>query len=303
MKKGWIIALVILLIGCLGAYIWYSRLKTNAEAEGGAYDSTLKPRVELSRFDFQDISDDVITMNMYLLVDNPLPIGFKAHKVSYSFYIAGQELVNDSYEKVVQLKSQDSTVIALPAKLKATKMTNVLKDLENRGVDSTDYRLRTTFDLDVPILGERTFTVDQTRHMPTYHIPQFKVADIDYGKLSLKAMDVAAKVNIINRNKFPYNITDTHYTITVDGKEIAEGDQAEPILVKKEATTPVVFPLTIKTGKAIGLIPKALFDKKDTPVTIAFRCKILDKNNNPMFQHSKFITTLKGTLADFTKKK
>lgn len=303
MKKGWIIALGILLLGCLGAYVWYSRLKTTAEAEDGAYDGTLKPRVELSRFDFANITDDEITMNMYLLIDNPLPIAFKARKVSYSFYIAGEELVSESYEKVVELESKDSTTIALPAKLQAKKMTRVLEDLESRGVDSTDYRLRTTFDLDIPILGERTFTVDKTLRMPTYHIPQFKVEDIDYGKLSLKEMDVAAKVNIINKNKFPYNITDTHYTITIDGKEIAEGDQEEPILVKKEGTTPVVFPVTVKTGKAIGLIPKALFDKKDTPVEIAFRCKILDKNNNPMFQQSKFVTTVKGTLADFTKKK
>lgn len=302
MKKGWTIALLLLLVGCIGAYVWYSRLRNEANAEGGAYDGTLKPRVELSRFDFTDISDDNISMNMYLLIDNPLPIEFKARKVNYSFYINGQELVNDSYEKVVSLQSKDSTTIALPAKLKAKKMTQVLKDLEQRGVDSTNYRLRTTFDLDVPILGERTFTIDETRRLPTYYIPQVKVDDIDLGKLSLKSMDVAAKVNIINKNKFPYNITDTHYTITINGKQIAEGDQPEPILIKEQSTTPVVFPVTVKPGQALGLLPKALFDKKDTPYEVVFRCKILDKNNNPMFQESKYMSTVRGTLADFKKK-
>ena len=211
--------------------------------------------------------------------------------------------MKEKYEKMVVVKSQDSTTIALPAKLEAKKMTAVLKDLEDRHVDSTNYRIRITFDTDVPILGEKKITIDQTRRLPTYHIPQFKVEHIDLGKFGFKNMDVAAKVNIINKNKFPYNITDTHYTITINGKQIIEGDQPEPILIKKESTTPVVFPLTIKTGKAIGLIPKALFDKKDTPVEVFFRCKILDKNNDPMFQQSKFVTTVKGTLADFTGKK
>ena len=73
MKKGWIIVLVLLLLGGIGAYVWYRRLKNNAEAEGGAYDGTLKPRVELSRFDFRNITDDEITLNMYILLDNPLP--------------------------------------------------------------------------------------------------------------------------------------------------------------------------------------------------------------------------------------
>lgn len=303
MKRGWIIALAIVLIGFVGAYVWYSRLKNEAESEGGAYDGTLKPRVELSRFDFTDISDDAITMNMYVLIDNPLPVEFKARRVNYSFLINNKEVVKDSYDKTIQLKSKDSTTIALPAKLLAEKMTNVLKDIEARGDDSTNYRLRTTFDLDVPILGERTFTIDETRRLPTYHIPKIKVEEIDFGKLSLKEMDVAAKVNIINRNKFPYNITDAHYTVTINGKQIAEGDQEEPILVKKQSTTPVVFPVTVKPGQMLGLLPKALFDKKDTPVEVAFRCKVLDKNNNPMFQNSKFVTTIRGTLADFTKKK
>lgn len=303
MKRGWIIALAIVLIGFVGAYVWYSRLKNEAESEGGAYDGTLKPRVELSRFDFTDISDDAITMNMYVLIDNPLPVEFKARRVNYSFLINNKEVVKDSYDKTIQLKSKDSTTIALPAKLLAEKMTNVLKDIEARGDDSTNYRLRTTFDLDVPILGERTFTIDETRRLPTYHIPKIKVEEIDFGKLSLKEMDVAAKVNIINRNKFPYNITDAHYTVTINGKQIAEGDQKEPIVVKKQSTTPVVFPVTVKPGQMLGLLPKALFDKKDTPVEVAFRCKVLDKNNNPMFQNSKFVTTIRGTLADFTKKK
>lgn len=303
MKRGWIIALAIVLIGFVGAYVWYSRLKNEAASEGGAYDGTLKPRVELSRFDFTDISDDAITMNMYVLIDNPLPVEFKARRVNYSFLINNKEVVKDSYDKTIQLKSKDSTTIALPAKLLAEKMTNVLKDIEARGDDSTNYRLRTTFDLDVPILGERTFTIDETRRLPTYHIPKIKVEEIDFGKLSLKEMDVAAKVNIINRNKFPYNITDAHYTVTINGKQIAEGDQEEPILVKKQSTTPVVFPVTVKPGQMLGLLPKALFDKKDTPVEVAFRCKVLDKNNNPMFQNSKFVTTIRGTLADFTKKK
>ena len=303
MKKGWIIALGLLLIGILGAYIYYNRLKSNAEAEGGAYDGTLKPRVELSRFDFENITDDEITMNMYILLDNPLPVALKGRNVDYSFYINDQELVKESYEKVVTVNAEDSTTLALPAKLKAKKMVALLEDLDRRKIDSADYRLRISFDTDVPILGEKKINIDQTRRLPAFHLLQFKVDDIDYGKLSLRAMDVAAKVNIINKNKLPYNVTDLHYTVVIDGKEIAEGAQDEPILVKKEATTPVVFPMTVKPGKALGLLPKALFDKKDTPYEITFRCKILDKNNNPMFQQSKFMTTIKGTLLDFKKNK
>jgi LEA14-like dessication related protein len=146
------ITLGLLFVGILGVYLYYSRLKSNAEAEGGAYDGTLKPRVELSRFDFENITDDEITMNMYILLDNPLPIALKGHNVDYSFYVNDQELVKESYEKGVSVQAQDSTVIALPAKLKAKKMTALLEDLDRRKVDSADYRLRISFDTDAECL-------------------------------------------------------------------------------------------------------------------------------------------------------
>lgn len=194
-------------------------------------------------------------------------------------------------------------MLTLPITLKAQTLLAVLKDLENRGVDSTNYRVQTTFDLDVPILGERTFTIDQTRRLPAYFIPKVTVADIDFGKLSLKSMDVAAKVNIVNKNKFALSITDTHYSISIDGKQIAEGDQEEPVLIRKQATTPVVFPATVKPGQAFGLLPKALFNKKDTPFVVTFRGKLIDKNKKPLFQQSQFSTTIRGTLADLKKLK
>lgn len=297
------IAIVIVLVLGIGGYIYYNSLKTKALSEGGSYDGTLKPRLELSRFDLTDVTDESILMNMYLLIDNPLPIGFKARKVDYTLYIDNEEVAKDAYDKTIEVKSQDSTVIALPAKVFTKKLLNVLKRLEAAGTDSTDYRVRTTFDLDVPIAGERTFTVTQSMRAPIYYIPEFKVADIDLGKFGLNKTDVAATIVCTNKNKLPFNITDTHYSVTIDGKMIAEGDQPQPILIKAQGSTPFVVPMTVKPGQSLGLLPKMLFDKKDTPVEVAFRCKILDKSDNPMFKESKIVTTIRGSLADFAKLK
>lgn len=301
MKKGWIIALLLLLVGGIGAYIWYSRLRSEAESEGGAYDGTLKPRVEMSTLVINSIDDDQVDMTMKMLIDNPLPVGFKASRLRYTVYLAKTPIIEELYEKPIEIKSGDSTFVILPIKLLLKKATAVLKTLDEKDIDSTTYGVRAAFDLDVPILGQRTFTQTLEKRLPTYYIPKIKIEHIDFGKLGLKKMDVAAKVSVENRNRFQYNFTDTHYTVSVDGKQIAEGHQPEPVLIKQQATTPVVFPVTVKPGQSLGLLPKMLFDKKDTPVVITFRCKILDKNNSPMFQNSKFATTIRGTLADFAK--
>ncbi|GAB4035670.1 LEA/WHy family protein [Spirosoma jeollabukense] len=301
MKKGWIIALALLLIGIAGAYIWYSRLKNNAEAEGGAYDNTLKPRVEMSTMEITDIDDDRIKMNVKMLIDNPLPVGFKARRLAYTILMANTPIIEDSYEKPIEVKSGDSTFVTLPMVVLNKKLMQVLKTLDRKDIDSTTYTIRSRFDLDIPILGERTFHPTITRRLPTFYLPKIKIEDIDFGKLGLKRTDVAAKVAITNQNKFPFNFTDTHYTVSIDGKEIAEGDQPEPILIKKQATTPVVFPVTMKPGQTLGLLPKMLFDKKDTPFLVTLRCKLIDKDGNLAFKNSKMHTVIRGTLADFRK--
>lgn len=303
MKKGWILAIAVLLLVGICGYVYYTKLKSKAQSEGGAYDGTLKPRLELNRFDLTNVTDEAVEMTMHLLIDNPLPIGFKARKVDYTLYISNEEVAKDAYDKTIDVKSQDSTLLSLPVKLYTKKMVSVLKRLEAAGTDSTDYRVLTTFDLDIPIAGERTFTVSQSIRAPVFYIPEFKVADIDLGKFGLNRTDVAAKIVCTNKNKFPFNITDTHYSVTIDGKQIAEGDQPQPILIRQQGTTPFVVPMTVKPGQSLGLLPKMLFDKKDTPVEVVFSCKILDKANNPTFKESKVMTTIKGTLADFSKLK
>ncbi|MEZ0541618.1 LEA type 2 family protein [Fibrella arboris] len=303
MKKGWLITLAVVLLLGIGGYVYYSTLKHKAQSERGAYDGTLSPRLELSRFDLTNVTDEAIQLTMHLLIDNPLPVGFSARKVDYTLYIDNVEVAKDAYDKAITVKSEDSTLVALPVTLYNKKLVAVLKRLEAAGEDSTDYRVLTTFDLDVPIAGERTFTVTKSKRAPVFYIPEFKVVDIDLGTFGLNRTDVAAKLSCTNKNKFPFTITDTHYSVTIDGKQIADGDQPEPISIKAQQTTSFVVPVTVKPGQSLGLLPKMLFDKKDTPVEIAFRCKILDKSDNPMFNESKVVTTIKGTLAEFMKMK
>lgn len=271
------------------------------KSEKDTPDKSLKPKLAMSNVNITNISDDAIHMNVMLLIDNPLPVSFSAKKLNYTLSIAGQEVMKDAYQKPITVKSGDSTVVTLPAKLMAEKLTHVLKGLEAKGIDSTDYQLKSSFELDVPILGERTFTVTSTKKLPTFYIPKIKVEDLDLGHIGLKHTDLAAKVSIQNKNKFPFTFTDTHYTIKINGKLIADGDQKEPILIKKQATTPVVFPVTMKPGQALSLLPKALFDKKDTHYEIDFRAKILEKEGNALIKNSKIAAKITGTLDDIKK--
>jgi LEA14-like dessication related protein len=299
MKRGWLIALGLLLLGFVGAYIWYNRLKTNSFAEGGPNDDTLKPRLEMSTLTITSIDDDAVKMTVKMLIDNPLPVGFKANNLRYTVFMAKTPVVEETYAKPIAVESGDSTFITLPMTVKLQQLNTVLKTLDRKDIDSTTYGVRAAFDLDVPILGERTFTQTFEKRLPTYYVPKVTISDLDFGKMGLKRTDVAAKVSIGNRNKFPFKFTDTHYTVSIDGKEIADGHQPEAVNIRAQATTPVVFPVTMKPGQTLGLLPKMLFDKKDTPFLITLRTKLVSDDKS--LKNSQMNITIRGKLADMVK--
>ncbi len=291
-----------LLIGGIVAYLWYDRVRRTAETETGPYDNTLQPRLELSRFDISDIDAENVKINAYILIDNPLPVAFTANSLSYTVSIDSTTVVESRYAKPISLNASDSTLLTFPMTVPLNKLVAVLKRLEKRGQDSTDYAVRATVNLDVPLLGQKTLTLTNSRRMPAVYLPDIKVEDIDLGKLSLKETDLAAKISIRNPNLFPMSIANTRYTISINNELVAEGSQPEPILIKRKATTPVVFPVTLKPGKLIGLTGKVLFEKKKTPMTITFRCTIVDKRNNPSFKNSKLALNITGTMDEFLRK-
>jgi LEA14-like dessication related protein len=300
MKRGWLVAPGLLLLGFVGAFIWYNRLKSNANAETGAYDDTLKPRLELSTLTITDIGDDDVSLTVQLLVDNPLPVAFRANDLRYTVFVAKTPVLEERYARPIQIDSGDSTFITLPMTVQVRRLNDLLETLDRKDIDSTTYGVRAAFDLDVPILGERTFTQTIEKRLPTYYVPEVQIADLDFGRLGLKRTDVAARVNVRNRNGFPFAFTDTHYAVSVDGKEIAAGHQPQPVRIGARTTTPVVFPVTVKPGQTLGLLPKMLLNKKNTPLLVTMRSKLISENKS--LKNSQMNITIRGTLADVAKK-
>ncbi|WP_266367279.1 LEA type 2 family protein [Tellurirhabdus rosea] len=294
MRKGSWIVVGLLLIGLGGAYFWYQKQKNRADDE--PYGTALKPRLEMSSFEFTNITSERADMTMKMLIDNPLPVAFKAKGVDYKVYIGDALVAEDAYRKTIQVESDDSTLVQMPVKVYLKKMTEVLKTLENKGVDSVDYRIQSTFDMDVPIMGERTFSVNTSKKLPVYYIPKVKIEEIDLGKLGLKRTDLAVKVDITNKNQFPFKFRDTKYTVSIDGEVIAEGTQSDDIRIAKDAVTPVVFPVTMRPNKLDNVVWKALFEKKNTPYEVILDCKLISEDNS--FKNSPFKTRISGTLED-----
>jgi LEA14-like dessication related protein len=177
------------------------------------------------------------------------------------------------------------------------KLVAALKRLDNKNIDSADYSMQATFRVDVPIAGERDFTMKMSKRLPAYKLLTVKMGDIDLGKFGLKESSIDMVVNVTNENNFPIKMEDAKYRLTIDDDEnVMTGQLQEVVNIRANSTTPVAMHVDMKTMKVPKLGFKMLFDKKDTHFKMNFSSKLVSENG--LLDDSKMAMNMSGTLEE-----
>jgi LEA14-like dessication related protein len=297
MKKGLWIALGLLLLGGIGAGIWYSRLRGPGSA-GQKLTAAVVPKLTINAVNITDIDADGVSLSVSVTVDNPLPTAFRARQVRYTAFVARTPVLEEAYAKPITVQPNGRTSLTIPARLRLKTLTGVLKTLARKHVDSTTYGIRAAFDLDLPLLGQKTFTRTIEERGPTLYLPTFALKKLAVGKLNLKNQDLAATVEIGNPNAFGLQLDELTYSVSIDGKLVAAGGQPGLITIRKQGVTPVVCPVTVQPGKFGGVAWKALFAKKKTTFAVRLSGLLLKKEVQPFLKKSHLNATITGTLSD-----
>lgn len=293
--KKWLIALVIVALIILGFWIWWraphSAIKKEAEK--------LKPELQVASMNITDIDPDKISATSKVIISSNLPIEVKTKRLDYVIYIDSAKVIEDSYTKPITIRSGDSTAINLPMEIMYKKLTAVLKKFENQKVDSADYSMKATFQVDVPIAGERNFTMNFSKRLPALRLPKAKLGDIDIGKFGFKETELDMVVNVTNPNVFPIKMKDGKYKFSIDNDEnVMQGVMEKIVNIPAHGSEPVSMHVDMKTMKVPKLGWKMLFDKKDTRFKMNFSCKLM--SDNGMLNNSNMAFNMSGTLDELT---
>ncbi|GAA4457598.1 hypothetical protein GCM10023189_28600 [Nibrella saemangeumensis] len=306
MKKGWWIILGLLVAGAAIAYFGFLRPDRQPASESddsSAGTIQLKPKMRIQRIQFSDIDDETLNLNLTFQIVNPLPVGLKASAADFALYMDNTLVLEDRYAQSIDIQPNDSSSVTLPCVLRAKRLKEVNDRLAARNQDSALYRLRFTANLDVPVLGERTMTINTRKTYPVYHLLKMKVGGVDVEKFGLKESDVSLTLELNNQNIFPTHLKLAKYALKVDDKLIAEGSHPDPVYMKPESITPVDLPLEVKTGKFTGAAFKTLFAKKTTPFEIRIEYQTISRKSDDPFKNSNQSTVIRGTLNELLTKK
>jgi LEA14-like dessication related protein len=296
MKKRWWVLVSIIVI--LSAFIWWWRMPHSSLKDEA---TKLAPEVEVSAVRISDIADDRIKLTSRIILSNPLPVELNTDKLDYEIFIDSVKVIQSSYTKPLKIGVTSDETIDVPMEILAEPMKRVLKSFEASNSDSATYKMKSSFEVDVPIAGNRIFKMEITRKLPAFRVPTGKLDDIDIHKLGFKESSLDMVLMIENRNIFPLKLKDGRYTMTIDKDLEMEGTMEKNIDIPPKSKVPISMMLVIKTARISKLAWKALFEKKDTYFELVFKGKL--DTENQMLHNSNIEMNIKGTLDELKESK
>jgi LEA14-like dessication related protein len=295
-SRKWLIALAIVALLIVGFWLWWRAPNSSIKSQA----QQLKPELQIASLNITDIDKDKISATSNVVLRNNLPMEVKTNRLDYVIYIDSAKVIEDSYSKPITIRSSDTTAIKLPMEIMFRKIGAVMKKFENKNVDSADYSMKATFQVEVPIAGQRNFTMNFSKRLPALKPLKAKMGDIDVGKLGFKESSIDITLNVENPNAFPMKMKDGKYKFSLDNDQnIMEGVMQKVVDIPAHASAPVAMHVDMKTMKIPKLGWKMLFDKKDTHFRLNFSSKLIAENG--MLNNSRMDFNMEGTLDELTK--
>lgn len=292
-KKKWLVVILIIATLAVGLWIWWimpgSAIKKEVQH--------LKPELKIATVNISDIDENKIKGTTKITLQNNLPLEVHTRQLQYAIFIDSAKIIEDSYKKDIVIRSKNVTTLTLPMEVMFKKLNAVLQQLENKKADSAEYTMIASFKTDIPVAGERNFTLRFSKRLPALKIPKATIADITVKDLDVKESSLELVVNIENPNVFPIKLRNGKYSFSINEDEnVMRGTMQEIVNVPAKETSPVAMHVDMKTMKIPKLTWDMLFKSKETNFRMSFTGELLSENG--MFSNSQIAFNMKGTFNE-----
>ena len=292
-NKSLIILLVFLILAGVGIWWWKSPSSDKVKEKTA---DKLMPTIGIASTNISDIDAKRIRLVSKITINNPLPVDINTQRLNYIIYIDSVKVIEDSYEKPISIRSSDSSTITLPMQVLEKPMARVLKYFDDAKIDSANYSMKASFEVDVPIAGDRKFTMNVGKKLPALRIPKIKIQHVDLNALSLKSKGMDIDVMVSNPNLFPLKMSNGKFQFNVEDAMQMNGVLEKVINIPARGSQNVSIHAKMVDGSVLKSGWKLLTDKKDTQFTSKFTGEL--NSGNQMLSDSKMAMTITGTLDE-----
>ena len=231
-------------------------------AELAKHVDTIKPTAKLTGTRLADINFEQVDLIFDMAVENKNPITLDLAGLDYDLKIENQSLVSGVTAKAIKLKANSTSPVQLPVTLKFDDLKKLPGELWSK--DKLAYDLQTTFNINLPVIGNYAIPVSKQGEFPVPKAPAVKIKDVKIKSLSFKTAELVAQVEITNPNDFDLGLSNLNYQLNVDQQNWGQGKINQSSNIPKKAKGIIDIPVKLNLLSAGKSAYNALVNK--TPV-------------------------------------
>ncbi len=268
------VLVLFVLIIIAGAFWFFKYRDKNENPVSG-----MLPKVEMGFGQISNITDSTIDLRLDLLVHNPLPLALNVKDFDYFVQMNWVTIIENKYEKPLQINGGDSTMVALPSQLNIKKLSAEGKSEADMGEDSADYHFEGVFHLEKPFFGKDTLRLSVNKRLPLYQLPKVEVVGYDMEKFRLNESELVIQLKFSNKNQFGIQFKNPSYVVDLGNQNnLAKGHVETVTKVPAKSTELFEIPLTIDMGKLLKATGQLIVKGKGLPFTLYFKSKMVSEN-------------------------
>ena len=228
-------------------------------AQLNKYTDTVKPTAQLTGAHITNINFDKVDLVFDLEVENKNPITLDLAGLDYDFKIEGQSLVSGVTAKAIKLKANATSPVQLPVTLKYDDLKKLSGDLWNK--DQLSYDLQTTFNINLPVIGNYAIPVSKQGELPVPKVPAIKIKGMKIKNRSFTSVELVAQVEVNNPNDFNIALKSFNYQLNINQQKWGHGEITKSSNIPRKGKGIIEIPLKLDLF-SIGNAASALLKSK-----------------------------------------
>ncbi len=257
--------------------------------------SVKKPELSVADVNISDASFKEIELTFDVEVDNPNSMAVSVTSYNYDFLISDNTFVSGSQSLNTEISSTAKSTLQIPVRFTYSELFQTYSDIRNQ--DETNYALKSVIGVDLPILGFTEIPLEKSGVIPVIKTPKVSVSRLSVKNLSFTKADLELILNIDNPNAFGISLSDTEYTISLNGLESISGKSLNPIKIEEKESGTISVPVSlnfIQLGRsAYNLI------KGDQPLKYTISGNSDVESTLPFFKTTPYNFDRSGTVNIF----
>ncbi len=202
-----------------------------------------KPQAKIEKVVVTGFTFQKVDLNFKVAIENPNPVAVKLSGFDYDLLLNGHSFLTGNQETNSQIKANETSRLDVPLSLSFNQIFKTFKSLTD--ADSIKYQLKTTLNVNVPVLGVVKIPISQTGYLPNLRKPDIRLKTIKLKNLSFNAAQLEVEIQIKNPNTVGFIVSKLKYNLEVNGTKWLSGLTNQPMTVKKKEQSVLSLPVTL----------------------------------------------------------